>query len=84
MDRPKQVDDLEIVEVADGFVVYQADRDRVHYFNHTAALVLTFADGSKSTEEITSLIQRCYDLPQAPTAEVGDCLVQLRKEGLVR
>lgn len=84
MDRPKQIDDLEIVEVADGFVVYQADRDRVHYFNHTAALVLTFADGSKSTDEITDLIQRCYDLPEPPAGEVGECVAQLRKEGLVR
>jgi len=72
-----------VTEVADGFVVYHPERDRVHFFNHTAAVVLELCDGTKSDSEITSLLQRCYELPAPPTAEVAECLEQLREEGLV-
>jgi hypothetical protein len=82
-DRPSRVNDIDVVEVADGFVVYHPARDRVHFFNHTAAIVLTLCDGSKSDEEIAALVQRCYELPQTPQAEVEECLSQLREEGLV-
>jgi PqqD family protein of HPr-rel-A system len=83
-DRLSQVDDIELVEVADGFVVYHPARDRVHFFNHTAAIVLELCDGTKNDAEITSVVQRCYELPDRPEAEVAQCLDQLREEGLVR
>jgi hypothetical protein len=82
-DRPSRVNDIDVVEVADGFVVYHPARDRVHFFNHTAAIVLTLCDGTKNDAEIASLVQRCYELPQLPQAEVAECLGQLREEGLV-
>jgi len=82
--QPEQADGLEIVEVADGFVVYQTERDRVHYFNHTAALVLTWCDGTKDIPAITQLLGESYELPQPPVAEVQQCIEQLRDEGLVR
>jgi PqqD family protein of HPr-rel-A system len=83
LDAPARVDDIDVVEVADGFVVYHPARDRVHFFNHTAAVVLELCDGTKSDEEIASLVQRCYELPDPPEAEIADCLAQLREEGLV-
>ena len=72
-----------MVEVADGFVVYHAARDRVHFFNHTAAIVLELCDGTKTDEEIAALVQRCYELPTRPEAEIAECVGQLRDEGLV-
>ncbi len=72
-----------MVEVADGFVVYHPARDRVHFFNHTAAIVLELCDGKRSSAEISQLVQRCYELPEPPDSEVGECLAQLRDEGLV-
>jgi PqqD family protein of HPr-rel-A system len=77
------VSDIDVAEVADGFVVYHPVRDRVHFFNHTAAVVLELCDGTKSDAEITRLLQRCYELPEPPEAEVAQCLAQLREEGLV-
>jgi len=80
---PSQADDLELVEVADGFIVYDEGRDRVHFLNHTAAIVLTLCDGKKRDSEIAGLVQRCYELPQPPQSEVAECLEQFRAEGLV-
>ena len=39
-DRFQKIADLEINQVPDGYVIYQADRDRVHFLNSTAAAVL--------------------------------------------
>jgi hypothetical protein len=80
---PAQVDDIDLVEVADGFVVYHPARDRVHFFNHTAAVVLELCDGTRSDADIAGLVQRCYELPERPDAEIAQCLSQLREEGLV-
>lgn len=82
--QPSRVDGLDVVEVADGFVVYHPDRDRVHFFNHTAAVVLELCDGTRNDEQIVEVIRRAWDLPDPPDAEVADCLAQLRQEGLVR
>jgi hypothetical protein len=78
-----RVDDIDIVEVADGFVVYHPARDRVHFVNHTAAVVLELCDGTKSDAEIASVVQHCYELPEPPEVEVAECLAQFRGEGLV-
>lgn len=80
---PSRAEDVDLVEVGDGFVVYHPARERVHFFNHTAALVLELCDGTKDEAAIAELIQRCYELPEPPQAEVGQCLAQLREEGLV-
>jgi hypothetical protein len=80
---PSQVDDVELIEVADGFVIYHSARDRVHFFNHTAAVVLELCDGTRRDEEIAELVRQCYELPQRPDAEIAQCLSQLREEGLV-
>lgn len=81
---PTQAENLEINEVADGYIVYQPDRERVHYLNHTAALVLTFCNGQNRAEEIPDILRAAYDLPRAPAEEVQDCLAKLTEEGLIR
>jgi hypothetical protein len=81
---PRQVDGVELNQVADGYVVYQPDRDRVHYLNHTAALVLEMCNGRVTAGEIPGLLKDAYDLAEAPTAEVGECLAKLLDEGLVQ
>lgn len=52
-----------MVEVSDGFIVYDEKRDRVHFLNHTAAIVLTLCDGTKRDADIATVVQRCYELP---------------------
>ena len=75
--NPKRVDGLEINPVEDGFMIYQPDRDRVHYLNHTAVLVLELSDGQRSATEIAGLVQKAYGLPKPPRKEVDETLVKM-------
>lgn len=81
--NPVRADGIEVNEVADGYVVYHRARDRVHYLNHTAALVLEFCTGDNEASEIVRMLRAAYELPQPPEREIAECLEQLQKEGLV-
>ena len=81
--RPERVEGVEVSAVADGYVVYDPAKDRVHYLNHTAAVVLEFCTGENTVEEIVRLLQVAYELPEPPTREADECLAQLRQEGLI-
>jgi coenzyme PQQ synthesis protein D (PqqD) len=72
-----------VVEVVDGFVVYHPARDRVHFVNHAAAVILELCDGTKTDTDIATLLQRFYELPKPPAGEVAECVAQLRAEGLI-
>jgi len=82
--NPRRVDGLEINPVEDGFMIYQPDRDRVHYLNHTAVLVLEFSDGSRSASDIAKLVQQAYRLPKPPRKEVEETLGKMTEEGLIQ
>jgi hypothetical protein len=82
-ERPRKADGLEINEVADGYVVYHAALDRVHYLNHTAVIVLELCTGENDADAIAGFVQRAYELSEPPAAEVGACLERLVKVGLV-
>jgi Coenzyme PQQ synthesis protein D (PqqD) len=84
MSNPTRATEIEIDEVAGGFLVYHPSRDRVHYLNHTAALVLELCTGEASADEIARMLQVAYELPTPPEGEIGECLEQLKQEGLVR
>lgn len=80
---PRPAGGIEINKVADGYIVYHPERDRVHYLNHTAVLLLEFCNGQVKAEEMPGLLQAAYDLPEAPVDEVAECLQKLFDEGLV-
>jgi hypothetical protein len=82
-ESPRQVEGVEINQVADGYVVYHPARDRVHYLNQTATIVLELCNGKNDAAKIASLLQMAYELPELPLEEVTGCLVQLRAEGLI-
>ena len=82
--RPARVSDVEINEVADGYIVYHRAVDKVHYLNHTAAILLELCNGNSSLAELPELLRQAFDLSAPPAAEVRDCLDQLMKEGLIR
>ena len=81
-DRPKKSDGLEVDEVEDGFVIYQPERDRVHYLNPTASLILELCDGTLTAAQIAELIAQTFDLAAPPDEEVNEALAQLEAEGL--
>lgn len=82
--KPRRNDGLDVCEVVDGYVVYEAGNDRVHYLNNTAALVLELCTGENSRTEIAALLQSAFSLTSSPDAEVTDVLNSFAREGLVR
>jgi hypothetical protein len=80
---PRKADGLEVNEVVDGYVVYQPARDRVHYLNRTAVVVLELCTGSNDAAAITGFVQEAFELAEPPTAEIVACLVQLQTEQLI-
>jgi hypothetical protein len=80
---PKLAPGLEVNEVADGYIVHQPDRERVHYLNHTAAIVMELCNGRNAAAELPRLLQLAYGLSAPPAGEVEACLTTLRREGLI-
>ena len=80
---PKLVETVEINQVEDGYAIYQAVGDRVHFLNHTAVLVLESCTGENSPDEIVRIVQDAFGLAAAPEQDVKDCLATMIKEGLV-
>ena len=82
--RPRPAEGIEINQVEDGYVIYDPGRDRVHYLNHTAVLLLELCNGELAARELPPLLQEAYGLAEPPMAEVAECLEKLFEEGLVR
>jgi len=80
---PQVSEGIEVNKVADGYIVYQPDRDRVHYLNQTAVLLLELCDGKTRAGDLAGLVKAAYDLAAPPTDEVSACLAKLLEEGLV-
>jgi hypothetical protein len=78
MAGPRHVDDLDISQADDGYIVYQPEHDLVHFLNPTSVLILELCTGENSPEQIAELVQEAYGLPDAPLKEVHDALNQLR------
>jgi len=80
---PKRADDLEINPIDGGFMVYQAEHNRVHYLNHTAVLVLVLCNGRDSAQKIAGIVQEAYGLSEPPDGEVRDIIAKMETEALV-
>ncbi len=83
-DAPLRSDRIEISQVTDGYVVYDPEVDRVHYLNHTAAVILELCNGENTADDIVRMVTAVYGLPERAEDEVNDCLEGLRNEGLIR
>ena len=75
---------VEINQLEDGYVVYDPTKDRVHYLNPTAALILELCNGQVPTRDLPTLVQNAYNLTDPPHGEVNQCLQKLCEEGLIR
>jgi len=84
LERPTSVPGLDINPVADGYIVYQTDRDRIHYLNATAAIVLEMCNGRNAANELPELLRLAFDLAEPPVDAVVTCLETLANEGLIR
>jgi len=83
-DPPRRVAGLEVHIVDEQVIVYEANSDRIHFLNPTAAMVLELCNGQHSVTEITGLVAEMYALADAPLREINDALSQLKAAGLIR
>src|SRR5262245_36873643 len=80
---PRCVDGVQVNEVTDGYVVYDPRRERIHYLNHTAVVLLELCTGTVKAGDLPAMLQAAYELPEPPVTEVATCLQKLFDEGLV-
>jgi hypothetical protein len=79
-----KAEDLDVNEVPDGYVIYQIERDRVHYLNKTAAIVFELCDGAWGRDEVVQRTLHLFDLDSVEGLEdVEACIQSLLDEGLV-
>jgi Coenzyme PQQ synthesis protein D (PqqD) len=82
-DRYCKIGGFDQDEVVDGYIVYNKAKDRVHFLNPTAAIVLELCTGVLTALEIAEAVERTFSLPQTPIGPVRDCLASLLSEGLI-
>ncbi len=75
---------LEITQAPDGYVIYNAAAEKVHYLNQSAGVVYELCDGTTSALAIGEFLKTAYELDAAPLDLVRDCLISLLEQGLVR
>jgi Coenzyme PQQ synthesis protein D (PqqD) len=83
-EHPAPVAGLDVHEVEDGYVVFDASTDRVHYLNPTASVVFSLCDGTRTVDEVAGLVQSAWELDTPPLDDVAACVTQLRDEGVLR
>jgi hypothetical protein len=83
-EQPEPAKGMDVHEVEDGFVVFDASTDRVHYLNPTATVVFSLCDGTRTLTEIAQLVQSAWELDAPPVDDVEACIAQLRGEGMLR
>jgi len=82
-ENPKHIEGLDVEETDEGYIIYEPDKDRVHFLNPTAALILELCTGTNSIAGIAGLVQEAYSLPEPPAQAVQDVLTQMKDEGLL-
>jgi hypothetical protein len=81
---PQHIEGLDLSPADDGYIIYQAEQDRVHYLNPTAVLILELCNGRNSAQEIAEVVKQAYGLPDAPVEVVTRAVEQLTAEGLMQ
>ncbi len=73
----------EVSHMPDGFVVYQAATEKVHYLNPTAAMIYELCGTKLTVADIVAYVQKTFALPEPPQSEVAECIGSLVAEGLI-
>jgi hypothetical protein len=79
----RHVEGLDVNEVEDGLVVYDPDRDRVHYLNPTAGVIFALCADEPAEAALPTLVREALDADEPGDRDVAECLAKLRAEGLV-
>lgn len=73
----------ELTQVPDGYMIYKAATEKVHYLNPVAAVIYELCGSGYSVERISTVLQQAYTLPGDPRTLVEDCLASLVAEELI-
>jgi Coenzyme PQQ synthesis protein D (PqqD) len=79
----RKVEGLDHSEVMDGYVIYDAPNDRVHFLNATGAIVLELCDGTRTEADMAAFLATSFGLPEQPIEPVRECLSALLSQGLI-
>jgi hypothetical protein len=80
----RQASNLEVHDVPDGYIVYQSERDQVHYLNNTAAIIFELCDGKREPEDIIARVAKAFELSLSAHDEIRAGLDSLLDKGLVQ
>ncbi len=85
MDGAKYIraEGLEVNRMPDGYVVYQPERDKVHYLNPSAAMIFELCGEASDIAAITAYLQEAFALSTPPDGEVRACLDELVAEKII-
>jgi|GEM_PF-1339848 len=82
-ERPVRAEGVEVHEVADGLMVYQAEPECVHHLNNTAAIVFELCDGNNTMREISEQLAAVFGLTSVPAGVAERCVADLWSKGVV-
>jgi hypothetical protein len=82
-EHPVRAEGLEVHEVDDGLLVYQAQPECVHHLNNTAAIVFQLCDGGNTVPEIGEQLARAFGLAEVPDLAAEECLADLWSKGVI-
>jgi hypothetical protein len=82
-ERPARAGGIEVQEVADGLMVYQAEPECVHHLNNTAAIVFELCDGNNAVPEISEQLTAVFGLTAVPAGTAERCIADLRSKGVI-
>lgn len=79
-----RVEGIEVVQVPDGYVVYDDARHVVHYLNPSAAALFEFITVCPDLKTVARKIRDLFSLERSPDADVAAGLQELINQGLIR
>jgi PqqD family protein of HPr-rel-A system len=82
--KPRARAELAVAELEGESVVYDPVARKLHYLNHSAALIFGLCDGRTTISEMAQAIGEAYEIdPRELDNQIRTLLAQLREFGLV-
>jgi PqqD family protein of HPr-rel-A system len=82
--KPRTRAGLAVAEIDGEAVVYDPVPSKLHYLNHSAALIFGLCDGHTTIAEMAETIGEAYEMdPGELDAQIRPLLKELRERGLV-
>lgn len=79
-----RVEGIEVVQVPDGYVVYDDARHVVHYLNPSAAALFELITVCPDVKTVARQIRDLFSLERSPDADVAVGLQELISQGLIQ